>query len=214
MQHKASSLTTALSSAGENRTVALRRPTNAELRPREYLTDDEVTRLLEAARRRPGRYGFRDATMILVTYLHGLRVSELCALRWDQLDLGRGEVHVTRRKGGKPAVHTLRGSELRALRRLQREQKPASPFLFTTERLAPMSPDGFRKLLARIGQAAELPFPVHPHMLRHACGYELQKQNLPTRVIQAWLGHADIRHTVRYTELSSVPFREVWRGKD
>ena len=214
MQRKASSSAPAVTPTGENRTVTLRRPTNAELRPREYLTDDEVTRLLEAARQRPGRYGFRDATMILVTYLHGLRVSEVCALRWDQLEFGRGELHVSRRKGGKPSVHSLRGSELRALRRLQREQRPTSPFVFTTERLAPMSPDGFRKLLARIGQEARLPFPVHPHMLRHACGYELQKQNLPTRVIQAWLGHADIRHTVRYTELSSVPFKDVWRGKD
>jgi type 1 fimbriae regulatory protein FimB/type 1 fimbriae regulatory protein FimE len=214
MQRKAPSLAPLPSPAGENRTVLLRRPTNAALRPREYLTDGEVTRLLEAARQRPGRYGFRDATMILVTYLHGLRVSELCALRWDQLEFARGELHVARRKGGRPSVHSLRGSELRALRRLQREQTPASPFVFTSERLAPMSPDGFRKLLARVGQAAGLPFPVHPHMLRHACGYELQKQNLPTRVIQAWLGHADIRHTVRYTELSAVPFKEVWRDKD
>ena len=214
MHRKAFSPATVAAPAGKNRTVPLRRPTNAELRPREYLTDDEVTRLLEAARQRLGRYGFRDATMILVTYLHGLRASEVCALRWDQVAFNHAELHVARRKNGKPSVHTLRGSELRALRRLQREQTPASPFVFTTERLAPMSPDGFRKLVARVGEAARLPFPVHPHMLRHACGYELQKQNLPTRVIQAWLGHADIRHTVRYTELSSVPFKEVWRGKD
>ena len=70
--------------------------------------------------------------MLLVTYLHGLRVSEACGLRWDQVDFGRGELHVTRRKGGKASVHTLRGSELRALRRLQREQAPTSPFVFTT----------------------------------------------------------------------------------
>ena len=86
MQRKASSSAPAVTPTGENRTVTLRRPANAELRPREYLTDDEVTRLIEAARQRPGRYGFRDATMILVTYLHGLRVSEVCALRWDQLE--------------------------------------------------------------------------------------------------------------------------------
>src|SRR3954465_10412695 len=205
MQRKASSPAPASAPAAENRTVVLRRPANAELRPREYLTDDEVIRLLETARQRPGRYGFRDATMILVTYLHGLRVSEVCALRWDQLEFGRGELHVSRRKGGKPSVHSLRGSELRALRRQQREQKPTSPFVFTTERLAPMSPDGFRKLLARIGQAARLPFPVHPQMLRHAGGYELQQQNLSARAIQAWLGYADIRPTARFTELSSVP---------
>jgi type 1 fimbriae regulatory protein FimB/type 1 fimbriae regulatory protein FimE len=192
----------------------LRRARNVELRPREYLTDEEVSRLLEAARQRGGRYGFRDATMILVTYLHGLRAAEVCALRWDQVHFAQAELHVARRKNGKPSVHTLRGSELRALRRLKREQTPASAFVFTTERLAPMSTDGFRKLVSRVGEAAGFPFPAHPHMLRHACGYELQKQNLPTRVIQAWLGHADIRHTVRYTELSSVPFKDVWRAKD
>src|SRR3954471_12387177 len=157
MQPKASSPAPAKTSADENRTVRLRRPANVGLRPREYLTDDEVAWLIQAARRRPGRHGLRDATMIQVAYLHGLRVSELCALRWEQLGFGRGELHVTRRKGGKPGVHALRGGELDALQRLQREQEPASPFVFTTERLAPMSPDGFRKLLARVGQAAKLP---------------------------------------------------------
>ena len=121
MRHKAFSPVPMSTPAGENRTVPLRRPPNAELRPREYLTDDEVNRLVEAARQREGRYGFRDATMILVTYLHGLRASEVCALRWDQIEFDRGELHVVRRKNGKPSVHTLRGSELRALRRLQRE---------------------------------------------------------------------------------------------
>ena len=71
----------------------------------------------------------------------------------------------SRRKSGKPSVHSLLGSELRTLRRPQREQKPSSPFVFTAECPAPMSPDGFRKLLTRIGQAARLPFPVHLHML-------------------------------------------------
>ena len=136
--------------AGENQTVATRRRTNAEVRPREYLTDAEVDQLLVAARKRGGRYGHRDATMILLTYLHGLRVSEVCALRWDQVDTRQGHLHVVRRKGSKPAVHTLRGSEIRALRRLAREQSPASPFVFTTERQGPMTTEGFRKLISRV----------------------------------------------------------------
>src|SRR3954467_8499950 len=106
MEHKASSPAPAVTPVGKNRTVRLRRPANVERRPREYLTGDEVAWLLEAARRRPGRHGLRDATMIQVAYRHGLRVSELCALRWEQLEFGRGELHVTRRKGGKPGVHT------------------------------------------------------------------------------------------------------------
>jgi integrase len=199
---------------GKKRTLTPRRPRNADVRQREYLTDREVEQLVAAARKRESRHGHRDATLITTTYLHGLRASETCALRWDQIDFAQGLLHVVRRKGSKPAVHTLRGSELRALRRLQREQTPPSPFVFTTERRTPLTTHAFRKTLTRISDAAGMPFPVHPHMLRHACGYELQRAGLPTRVIQAWMGHSDIRHTVRYTELSEVPFRDVWRGKD
>jgi len=137
---------------------------NTKRRPREYLTVKEVWKLLVGARER-GRYGHRDATMILVGYRHGLRVSELCALRWDQVDLGRGLMHVRRIKNGTPSVHPVGGIETRALRRLKREQSE-SWYIFTTERLAPMSPAGFRKMLARIGEGSKFPFPVHPHMLR------------------------------------------------
>ena len=145
-----------------NGNVPPRRVANAARRPREYLTADEVERLMAAARSRPGRYGQRDATMILLAYRHGLRVSELVGLRWDMLDLAQGHLHVQRLKNGRPSVHTVRGTELRALRRLQREQGPPSPYLFTTERRTPMTAAGFRKQLAVIGVAAELPFPVHP----------------------------------------------------
>ena len=136
-----------------------RRVTNAARRPREYLTAEEVERLMAAARSRGGR--------------HGLRASELTGLRWDMLDLAQGHLHVHRLKNGRPSVHTLRGSELRALRRLQREQDPPSLYLCTTERRTPMNAAGFRKQLAVIGVAAGLPFPIHPHMLRHACGFAL-----------------------------------------
>jgi integrase len=120
-----------------NGNVPPRRVANAARRPREYLTADEVERLMTAARSRPGRYGQRDATMILLAYRHGLRVSELVGLRWDMLDLAQGHLHVQRLKNGRPSVHTVRGTELRALRRLQREQAPPSPYLFTTERRDP-----------------------------------------------------------------------------
>jgi integrase len=152
-----------------NGIVPPRRIENAKRRPREYLTVKEVEKLLDAARER-GRYGHRDATMILVGYRHGLRVSELCALRWDQVDFERGMLHVRRVKNGTPSVHPLGGSEIRALRRLRREQ-PESRHVFLTERLSRMSTAGFRKLIARTGEGSKFPFPVHPHMLRHACGY-------------------------------------------
>src|SRR6266849_990592 len=155
------------------------------------------------------RYSHRDATMILIAYRHGLRVSELCALRWGQVDFQRGLLHVRRLKNGTPSVHPMGGSEIRALRRLMREQ-PESRHVFATERRAPMSPAGFRKTLARTGERAKFPFPVHPHMLRHACGYKLANDGQDTRAIQHCLGHKNIQHIVRYTALSPERFKSFW----
>jgi type 1 fimbriae regulatory protein FimE len=115
-----------------------------------------------------GRYGQRDATMILIAYRHGLRAGDLCSLRWDQVDFDLGLLHVRRLKNGTPSVHPLGGTEIRALRRFKREQLE-SWYVFLTERRAPMTTAGFRKLIADRGEA-EFPFPVHPHTLRHACG--------------------------------------------
>ena len=148
--------------------------------------------------------------MVLVAYRHGLRVGELCALTWDQVDFAQGLLHVARLKHGVPSVHPLGGEELRALRRLRREQ-PDGRHLFQTERDAPMTPAGFRKTLARIGEASELAFPVHPHMLRHAAGYALANKGHDTRALQHYLGHRNIQHTVRYTELASGRFNNFWQ---
>ena len=158
-----------------------------------------------------GRYGHRDATMILISYRHGLIVSELVALRWDQIELKAGTLHVSRRKSGSPSVHPLRGPELRALRRLLREQEPASAYVFQSERDGPMTPDTVRKLVARAGVSAKIAFPVHPHMLRHACGYYLANRGHDTRAIQQYLGHRNIQHTVRYTELAHGRFKDFWK---
>jgi type 1 fimbriae regulatory protein FimE len=147
--------------------------------------------------------------MILVAYRHGLRPAELSTLRWDQVDLGHGLLHVRRIKNGTPSVHPMGGQEIRALRRLQREQ-PEARHVFITERLAPMTTAGLRKMLTRIGETAEFPFPVHPHMLRHACGYKLANDGQDTRALQHYLGHRNIQHTVRYTELSPERFKSFW----
>jgi len=176
---------------------------------REYLTPSEVETLRETARKR-GRNGHRDATLILVAYRHGLRVSELCALTWDQIDFDAGDMHIRRVKNGKPSVHPIMGDELRALRRLRREQ-PEGRYVFQSELKAPMTPGGVRKLLERIGAESGLPFPVHPHMLRHACGYKLANDGHDTRAVQDYLGHRNIQHTVRYTELAAGRFKDFWR---
>ena len=191
-----------------NRTVRPSRQPNATYRTREYLTETEVGKLIEAAK--GNRYGHRDATMVLVAYRHGLRVSELVDLRWDQVDFAAATLHVRRVKSGTPSTHPLRGDELRALRRLQREQSP-SLFVFTSERGAPFSPAGFARLVERAGVAAKLGFPAHPHMLRHACGFALANKGHDTRALQAYLGHKNIQHTVRYTELAPTRFKDFWR---
>jgi type 1 fimbriae regulatory protein FimB/type 1 fimbriae regulatory protein FimE len=193
----------------EKRTVTpIRRP-NAEIRTREYLTDAEVEKLAEAAK--GNRYGHRDATMVLTAYRHGLRSSELVDLRWDQVDFASATLHVRRAKRGTPSTHPIRGDELRALRRLQREQEPKSPFVFTSERGSPFTTAGFARMVERAGVEAKLGFKSHPHMLRHACGFALANKGHDTRALQAYLGHKNIQHTVRYTELSPDRFKDFWR---
>jgi integrase len=190
-----------------NRTVPVRRP-NAELRTREYLTPAEIDKLIAVAKR--GRYGQRDATLILVAYRHGLRATEVADLEWSQVEWGRSPaLHVRRAKNGKPAVHPIRGDELRMLRELQRNTEGA--FVFQTERGGPFTADAVNRLIKRIGERAGLPFLVHAHMLRHACGYAMANAGHDTRLIQDWLGHRAIQHTARYTELSAIRFKDVWR---
>jgi type 1 fimbriae regulatory protein FimB/type 1 fimbriae regulatory protein FimE len=158
-----------------------------------------------------GRWGHRDATMILIAYRHGLRAAEIADLEWSQVELGRNAaLHVRRVKNGKPSVHPLRGDEIRALRELRR-QFPESSFVFATERGGPFTTDAINRQIKSIGVRAELAFPVHAHMLRHGCGYALANAGHDTRSIQDWLGHRSIQHTVRYTELSPTRFRDFWR---
>ena len=185
-----------------------RRVSNIERPPREHLTRDEVDRLIEAARR-TGRHGHRDATLIVIAFRHGLRVSEAVALQWAQVDFKDGLLHVNRLKGGVPSTHPLSGVELRALRRLRRDY-PDTQYVFVSERKAPLSTAGVRKLLARAGEVAEIGFPVHPHQLRHATGYALANKGVDTRTLQHYMGHKKIEHTVRYSALDSNRFNGLW----
>jgi site-specific recombinase XerD len=193
----------------EKRTVLKKgRRSNRELRTREHLTPAEVERLIEAAK--ANRQGHRDATMILLAFRHGLRASEVIDLRWDQVDFNQAVLHVRRVKNGTPATHPLTGRQLRALRKLQRESA-GSPFVFVSERGAPFSVSGFRRMIERATEAAHLGIKAHPHMLRHACGYALANQGTDTRTLQAYLGHRNISNTVRYTELAPNRFRGLWK---
>ena len=144
-----------------------------------------------------------------MAYRHALRVSELIALRWDQVYLKSGALHVNRLKNGIASTHPLGGAEIRALRKLQRDY-PDTQYVFVTERKGPMTDSAVRKLVARAGRVAGLQFPVHPHMLRHACGFKLANDGQDTRAIQHYMGHKNIQHTVRYTELAPDRFKDFW----
>ena len=183
------------------------RKANDALLTRSHLTESEVKKLLKIAKE--GRYGQRDLLMVLMAFRHGLRVSELCDLQWSDIDFRSGTLHVRRLKGSKDSTHYLEGDESRPLKALHKASE--SPYVFTTERGGPMSAAGFRKQLARWGEKAKLGFPVNPHMLRHACGYALANRGMDTRSLQAYLGHASITHTVRYTEMSPTRFKGIWK---
>ena len=193
--------------AKEKRTVMPTRRANAALRPREHLTEREVEKLIQAAK--GNRWGQRDSTMILIAFRHGLRASELCGLQWSDVEFESGTLHLRRVKGGATSTHPLLGNELRALRVLKREAK--SPFIFVSERGAPFSVSGLAKLIERAGVEAEMPFKIHAHMLRHACGFVLANRGADTRSLQAYLGHRSIQSTVRYTELAPGRFKNLWR---
>lgn len=181
---------------------------NIDRRTREYLTPTEIDKLINSAKKL-GRYGQRDSTMILMAYRHGLRVSELTSIRWSQINLDQGLLNVIRLKNGVSCTHPLFGPELRALRTLKREY-PDSDYIFITERKTPITDSTFRKVVARAGIDAQIGIPVHPHMLRHSTGYKLANDGQDTRSIQFYLGHKNIQHTVRYTEITSGRFKKFW----
>jgi site-specific recombinase XerD len=183
--------------------------TYAEVRSREHLLAEEVEAMREAIKKNAGRHAHRDSTLILVIYRHGLRVEEAANLKWEQVDFASGNIHVRRIKRGTPSTQPLGGDELRALRKLQREY-PTSPFVFQSSRKGPLANDTIAGIVEQAGKLAALPFPTHPHMLRHGTGYYLANKGVDTRTIQAYLGHRNIQHTVRYTELAPGRFKGLW----
>jgi type 1 fimbriae regulatory protein FimB/type 1 fimbriae regulatory protein FimE len=184
------------------------RKANEAYRVREHLTEAEMDKLLAALRQ--NRHGHRDWLIALLIYRHGLRVSEACDLRWDDIDLAKRTIIVRRLKGSTDSSHYLERDELAGLKRLQREGAK-SAYLFVNERRQPFGRMGIARMIERAGEAAKLPFPIHVHMLRHSTGYALAGKGMDTRRLQHFLGHASITNTVRYTAMSPEPFKDVWR---
>jgi integrase len=188
-------------------TIAPGRKKNRDYRSREHLTPQEVQRLIEAAGER-GRYRLRDRTLLLLMFRHGLRAGEACLLKWDAVMMDERNISITRLKGSESGIHRLQPDEMEALTQLKAQQAD-SYHLFVGERGQKLSTGAIAKIIQRAGELADLPLPVHPHMLRHSCGYYLAEQGLPTRDIQEYLGHKNIQHTVRYTAANPARFDRI-----
>lgn len=185
------------------------RPTNEAMgRTREHLTDHEAQELIRAAGR-VGRNRLRDSTLCLLLYRHGLRVSEATSLQWSQVDFTNHSLHVRRLKNGNAAGHPLQSDTSKALRML-REQNPQADFVFISERGTQLDRINACRIVKRAGERSGIPFPIHPHMLRHATGYYLANKGHGLRVIQDYLGHRNVQHTVLYTRLAPERFKSLW----
>jgi site-specific recombinase XerD len=183
-------------------------------RAREYLTPDEAQKLLDAARKAEDRNRDRDYCLLLLTYHHGLRVSEAVSLKLSDIDLKAKEIHISRLKGSRDTRQPLYNGEVAALNswlKVRTKMQPHSHFLFISERRRPLSRFTVCVLVKKYAEAAGLgELAIHPHMLRHAAGYSLANRGADTRLIQEYLGHKNIQHTVKYTQLSPARFAGLW----
>jgi len=192
--------------SGQIQLPPIKRTNKESGREREYLQPNEIGRLIVAVKN--NRHCLRDQLIITMTYRHGLRVSELVGLKWQQVIWDKAKLHVNRVKGGEQSLQPINGDELRNLRALKRKY-PESAFIFnanTSQGLVPLKENSIFKLIQRAGRIAKLPFSIHPHMLRHSCGYQLANKGQDTRAIQDYLGHKNIQHTVKYTKLAQDRF--------
>ena len=185
------------------------KPTDGHERSKDFLSDKEVERLLDAARK--NRHGVRDHLLLLLMYKHGLRVSEAITLKVADLDLDQARLWVRRLKGGLSVEHPLTGDELRAIKRYLSVRKGSLPWLFLSEREHPLSRQAVNYLIGQAGERAGLGS-INLHMLRHSCGFTLANKGYDLRLIQDYLGHRDPKHTVHYTRVAAYRFGDLWEG--
>jgi type 1 fimbriae regulatory protein FimB len=179
---------------------------------RKHLVSTEVNKLLDATK--GSRNAARDKCLLLLMFRHGLRVSEACGLVLSQVDIESRILHVTRLKAGLSTTHPLRGDELKAIKAwlaIRAKMEPETDAFFLSERRRPLSRKTAWFMIRHYGELAGLSVDAHPHMLRHGCGFALADQGADTRLIQDYLGHRNIQHTVMYTATNPARFERLWR---
>ncbi|WP_376707240.1 tyrosine-type DNA invertase [Pantoea ananatis] len=183
---------------------------------RKYLTGEEVRSILRVIH--DNKDSYRDYCMVSMAFLHGLRVTELVSLKISDYDPLSKKIYIKRLKGGLSTCHPLLPEEERVLNLWLSERKKIEgnhlPWLFLSQKGGRISRQRFYQLIRAYGEKANLPISVHPHMLRHACGYSLAERGNDTRLIQDYLGHRNIRHTVVYTASNSERFVGAWLVRD
>ena len=182
-------------------------------RTREHLTPEEVNKLLDGCKAQDvSRNPERDYCILLLMFRHGLRVSEVCSLQLSDVDVKEKLIHVKRLKDCESGTHPLFNGEPRAVAawlRCRYKMQPQGNTLFVSERRKPLARSAVWALIKKVATAAGLAdLNIHPHMLRHACGYNLVNKGTNVRIIQSFLGHKSIQSTARYTALAPKSVRE------
>ncbi len=189
-----------------------KKPTQKERHAPKYLTENQVEHLITVAKT-CGHNDWqkkRNTLLVMMLFRHGLRRTEAKTLRWNEINFEDSQIHITRLKNGKICVHPIREREMRMMKKFRR-MSPNFMYVFPTTDGAMLSDSGFRHILNKIGMNSNLPFRIHPHMLRHACGFCLAHKGVDTRAIQEYLGHKDISHTAVYTETAPNRFNNFWK---
>ena len=175
---------------------------------RKFLYETEIDALLDAAK--ASSKSARNLALVLVMYRHGLRATEALAMQWQDINFKAQEIYIRRCKGSVSGAAPLWRDELKALSNYRKKSSDRSHgFIWLGQGHKPLSYDGLYRLIKTLGEAADLPFPLHPHQLRHSCGYHSINKGHDVRLVQQLLGHKSITNTVRYTELAAGALRKM-----